>query len=182
MRTNPFTHRVFFKTDALAKYRDDVDATFGSPASGNKLLSLSRSVIYADPLSAPTLEQVKADLIGKYGRPSVEGLMGVWPTIRYAFKDGRQVFFESVYGSPTGFSNSGYQPEMATAYAQEAAKVDFIVDVLLTELGGGRLRSMRVDISDFAARATAAKADVDAIMERANQSLASTAGVRGPRL
>jgi hypothetical protein len=55
------------------KGADEITVWFATPTTGNGVVGISRQTNHFDPATAPELAQVRAELIGKYGPPVLEG-------------------------------------------------------------------------------------------------------------
>ena len=113
--TQNFTASLYSKNDDPYK---TVTVGFGTPATGDAVVDVSAYFSYSDPLSAPTLESVLAELKSKYGgnptsqffSPNV--VLNIW-----TFNENGQLTCQKSYCPGGDGWATGYTPGNGSVYA-----------------------------------------------------------------
>ncbi len=68
VQTQNFVTRMSARKDM-----DEVTVWFATPTTGNGVVEVTRQLSYRDETAAPPMQQVRAELIEKYGKPGFDG-------------------------------------------------------------------------------------------------------------
>ena len=66
--SQPFISKI-----AAQRENDEIVVWFGTPTTGNGVVEVSRQLSFRDETAAPPMQQVRADLLERYGKPGFDG-------------------------------------------------------------------------------------------------------------
>uniref|UniRef100_UPI001651A73A hypothetical protein n=1 Tax=Methylobacterium sp. B34 TaxID=95563 RepID=UPI001651A73A len=161
-----------------------ISLKFSSPASGNKLVSVTRDIYYSDPNRAPTKDQIYKMLISKYGNASLEEWSDGIKTIAFARSAGRYVkcvgILDCTVSMPlydlSNFQGGGFSVGNKADYL-----LRITVDRNNSDMSGTKVGAIHIGLFDKAVAERAAQADIAALVEKANEVAATAPAVALPK-
>ncbi len=141
--------RPYLSVLAAAKGEDRIKVVFGSPGTGGTVVAVTRTLTFSDPLSAPRIDAIRAQLEGKYGPRSHAGggTRSAWVYDASAQVRCANNACPLAYGS--------FSPSNARPYQQSVARGQHLI--IQADLYGhrddpSRARTLKVTVDDQAGK------------------------------
>lgn len=182
----PFTSAIIATKRIEKGYSEDLRVYFSSPASGQRVVSVQRTLVYEEGGSAPAFSAATAGIVGKYGAQPNPSIVPGGRQVGYAnvTKNGKKTFCRSPGADGCNYINA-YQAELASQYLALKDRQNGLVltaDLTRGVFSENKLGYMSIKMYDFDFAIQAAQADLEALQEASTKKMAEPNKIAMPKL
>ena len=183
VQTSEFVSQLTFTRPASETGIDEyIVAAFSGPASGNQNVGLRRIINYKNPLSAPSIAELKKNLLDKYGSPSRLFDINGGLAINWSYAKG--TLLDCKFSTNCLLESSDYQSSVISRYASAQYAADFIMEVQVTPAATdqSKVAMFSINYVAYGKRREVAKVDLDSLIGEASRLYAQTPAPAAPSL